>query len=272
MTDEELRALHDRLERYEQSRILLFQRWLARLLAALPLPLVQRALETGQPYELLDTVKAQEPFQPDLSDVYLAEGRLAMEEVPKDRGLELSFDMKDPHFERAVYDQGAFLIREIDMETRRAIQTVIANARRDGLHPRQFAPQIKEMVGLTTRQAVAVENQLNAMLQGGVPPERAQKTADRYSERLRTLRAKTIARTETVRAAAISRRASFDQAARHGLFDPTRAYREWMAVQDDPREVCFQLNGTRVPFGQEFPEGDPPVHPNCRCVEWLVLE
>ena len=272
MTEDDLRRLRQRLAGYEPRIVAAFLAWVARLIGAVPLPVAQRALETGISNEVLAVVREEGPFVPDLADVYLAEGRHAMEEVPKHRGLDLSFNMQDPGFEVAVHDQGAFLVSEIDMETRRAIQMVVAKARRDGLHPRQFAAQIQGLVGLTARQALSVENQLAAMVAGGAKPEIARRTADRYAARLRRSRARMIARTETMRAANLSRRASFEQAAQHGLFDSSRAWREWLSVQTDPKEICFQLNGTKVRFDQEFPLGDPPLHPLCRCVTWLGFD
>jgi SPP1 gp7 family putative phage head morphogenesis protein len=34
---------------------------------------------------------------------------------------------------------------------------------------------------------------------------------------------------------------------------------------------CAGLDGTVVPAGMPFPDGDPPVHPNCRCT-WSLVE
>jgi SPP1 gp7 family putative phage head morphogenesis protein len=36
-------------------------------------------------------------------------------------------------------------------------------------------------------------------------------------------------------------------------------------------DFCFGLDGTIVAAGQAFPDGDPPVHPNCRCT-WSLVE
>ena len=29
--------------------------------------------------------------------------------------------------------------------------------------------------------------------------------------------------------------------------------------------VCAALEGLEIDLADEFPEGDPPLHPNCRC-------
>lgn len=270
-TENDLRAFQARQEQQEPAVEAAFKAWIARILAALPVEVVETALATGHWEPILEAVAVAGEFRPNLTRPAAVEGAVAMQELPKPLGLELSFNMQDPNFERAVYDHGAWLIREIDLETRKAVQTVVANARRDGLHPRQFAPQITELVGLTTRQAVAVENRLNGMLQQGMSNERSAREATRYSDRLHRQRAMTISRTETIRAANIGRREAFAQAARNGLFNSSQARREWIAVQTDPKELCFGLNGTTVTFNQEFPYGDPPVHPNCKCSTWLVL-
>lgn len=36
-------------------------------------------------------------------------------------------------------------------------------------------------------------------------------------------------------------------------------------------DECDELNGEVVPLDEEFPDGDPPLHPNCRCDVLPVL-
>lgn len=45
----------------------------------------------------------------------------------------------------------------------------------------------------------------------------------------------------------------------------------WDAVLDERTcDVCEGLHGTSVPAGQAFPDGDPPIHPWCRC-HWQLV-
>jgi SPP1 gp7 family putative phage head morphogenesis protein len=44
------------------------------------------------------------------------------------------------------------------------------------------------------------------------------------------------------------------------------ASKQWDATLDGATcDECSRLAGLRLPFNEEFPEGDPPLHPNCRC-------
>lgn len=38
----------------------------------------------------------------------------------------------------------------------------------------------------------------------------------------------------------------------------------WDAYMD-ACEICLQYDGQEIPVDDDFPEGDPPLHPNCRC-------
>lgn len=85
-------------------------------------------------------------------------------------------------------------------------------------------------------------------------------------------RAKIIARTETMAAANEGQRQSWDQAVEQGLLTGEEQ-REWISSTgccDD----CDELNGQMADLGGEYPAdgGDgPPLHPNCRCTEGIVL-
>lgn len=167
---------------------------------------------------------------------------------------------------------GATDIRGIEEETRQAVRDIVALARRSGWHPHQFAPLVRDTVGLTSRQAKAVVNLYTGQA-GEIGEQRAAKLADAYARRLQTQRAKTIARTETLKAANLGRIASFEQAANNGLFDRDRAQLEWIATMDSRTcSVCAGLNGDRVPVGSTFDGQLPPRHPQCRCTVRLVLD
>jgi hypothetical protein len=46
------------------------------------------------------------------------------------------------------------------------------------------------------------------------------------------------------------------------------AEKEWIAA--DPCDECAEFEGTTVPIDEEFPDGDPPLHPNCRCTTGIA--
>lgn len=49
------------------------------------------------------------------------------------------------------------------------------------------------------------------------------------------------------------------------------AEKEWIVAQDNECDECSALDGKTVPLDEEFEDGDPPLHPNCRCDVLPVL-
>ena len=41
--------------------------------------------------------------------------------------------------------------------------------------------------------------------------------------------------------------------------------KQWATGVDEVCDDCTSLEGQVVPIGEDFPGGDPPLHPNCRC-------
>jgi len=75
--------------------------------------------------------------------------------------------------------------------------------------------------------------------------------------------AATLVRTEVLNAYNLVADASIDEA--HSI-DP-RIERRWNAANDARMcPTCGQLDHIVAGVGETFPYGDPPIHPNCRCV------
>lgn len=264
-----------RIARNEKPLMAAFLAWVERLQAQLGDSQIVQAITTRS-LAVVEHVLQMVVFQPVLAPVAEDEAIRAFRDVQLQNGsggfgLHLSFDLHDPNFDRAVREHEARLVREVTTETRRAIASVIERGYASGQHPYVIAPQIRELVGLTSRQANAVMNFAEAQRRQGRSPQVVADRAMRYAGRMRTRRAQTVARTETARAAVTGRLASYEQAAARGLFDRATAELEWSAVQDDPKEVCAELDGKRVPFGESFDGLLPPAHPNCRCAVHLVV-
>lgn len=72
-----------------------------------------------------------------------------------------------------------------------------------------------------------------------------------------------IATTETLRVFEEERRRTAEEFSR---VSGTPVEKEWDATMDRRTcDTCAGLHGRVVPLAQEFPSGDPPLHPNCRC-------
>jgi SPP1 gp7 family putative phage head morphogenesis protein len=195
------------------------------------------------------------------------------------------------------------LIQQISEQTREAIRQTILRAFKEGGHPYEQARSIRNVIGLTARQEQAVANYeaslsgnsatrdaLTRALRDGrfdstvarsitnqTPLSQAQvdKMVDRYRSRFIDYRAKTIARTESVRASNLGQREVWRQAKQQGLIEEDQK-RVWITSGDDKTcDDCAGLDGTEVGLDEEFEDGvmDPPdPHPDCRCTTALSIK
>lgn len=198
------------------------------------------------------------------------------------------FDIVSPQVLRAAETLTATLIREVSAETKMAVRRIIFNSVRDGIAPRDAAKLIRQILGLTTRQALAVDNLRKGVLERTGDVLLAERQGGRYAEKLLRVRAENIARTETMRAATTGQDLLWSQL-RDGGVIPSDARRRWLTTPDDrlcPR--CAPMNGREVQLGFVFRETErgvlpskrvpvagasvlrPPLHPRCRCVLTLV--
>jgi SPP1 gp7 family putative phage head morphogenesis protein len=85
-------------------------------------------------------------------------------------------------------------------------------------------------------------------------------------------RARTIARTETMRAVHQGQQEAWDQAVEDGYLTG-KEKRVWIVTPDDKLcPICDELDGEEARLGKDYPGGidGPPAHPNCRCTEGLA--
>lgn len=197
----------------------------------------------------------------------------------------LSFSVISPQVLRAAETLTALLIREVSAETRRAVQRIIFNSIRDGVAPRDAAKLVRNVIGLTERQALSVATFRDGLVKAKTPPARVERLTERLAQRKLKDRSLTIARTETMRAANRGQTLLWQEMVKDRLVD-TRTFRQrWLTTPDDrlcPR--CAPLNGKVTHIGGSFSETErgvlpsdrvsvagettqsPPLHPRCRCV------
>lgn len=169
------------------------------------------------------------------------------------------------------------LIVQISDEQREVVRDLIGRSQGGEFTVQQVARQIRGSIGLTNQQTGWVENfrqrQIDAAIERGVPSEQAsgavQGAVDKYHARIHRYRSETIARTETIRASSEGRQAAWQQGMDDGFISPFSRKR-WI-VEYDGCSICMN-NGILGPIGvkDEFPTGEPPAHPNCRCDVILV--
>lgn len=194
---------------------------------------------------------------------------------------EISFSLEASGAIDWIEAQAAKRVVEITQETQGAIRGAVLDAFREGRPPATAAVRIRELVGVTQRIEQAAGRFERRLIATDVPEARRQRLVARYVERHRKLRARTIARTETIDGLAEGQVRAWQQAIDQGAVRADQVVEVWVTARDAnvcPR--CRQaaaLGETR--FGESFSGSiqlasgrqrpwtarRPPVHPSCRC-------
>lgn len=176
-----------------------------------------------------------------------------------------TFDGKNKEAQTAALDQAARMVTEITDETEKAIRLIIAKSIKQGIPPYDAASHILPLIGLTSAQAQAVIKYREQLEASGLASGKVDSEVDDYADRLLESRADAIARTEIMDALNEGQNAAWLQAQEDGVLTEG-ATKEWITTPDELTcEYCAPMDGKTVPIDEEFKEGDPPLHPNCRC-------
>lgn len=182
-----------------------------------------------------------------------------------------SFDATNPRALAWARERSAALVTSIRDDARLAIRELVGRAFEDGIPPKSLARMIRDVVGLTPRDALAVERRYIEAVRRGVSPDVASRSASAYADRLHRRRALTIARTETMASSVRGQEELWQQAVDAGALRPRGLQKEWLATGDETVcDICGPMDGQRVAFNQAFSVEGPPAHPQCRCCTGLV--
>ena len=242
-----------------------------RLRASLVDSAIDAALDrgiTGQPVELYAAVDELAIAKEERPEVAVYSELLV--EGAKIQGVVL--DLKSPFVLDAAKRLTANLVTQVSQETKRAIRQVIFEAVLEGKAPAVAKRDIRRIIGLTRRDALAVLRYPRP--QG----------AERYAQKLLNRRALTIARTETQFAANRGQQLAWKEMARDNLIDTSRLSQRWLTTASDRTcDLCAPMNGQIVSLGSSFTSSErgvlpsarvpydggvtesPPLHPSCRC-------
>lgn len=217
--------------------------------------------------------KAQSPIDIELyRDVLDGGSRIKLPSIQKE-AIQFAFDRSRPEAAEWARKEGATLITNITEDQRAVIKSFVGNSLDEGVAPREVARGLRNVVGLTEQQQGWVtrhyDRQLSQGIANGLTPTRAQtlaqRSTDRYHSQVFRYRTETIARTEILRASNEGRREAWRQGVEQGYI-PSATNQQWSAEADFRScEECIALDQMIVPLGTEFPAGDPPIHPMCRC-------
>lgn len=177
--------------------------------------------------------------------------------------LEQSFVGANMAAEKQAKLNAAKLVTAVDNETRANIRNVVTRSIRDGLTPYDTAKMLKGMIGLNVQQGQAVMNYRAGLVEAGTSKAQLDAAVSKYADAQLSSRAETIARTEIMDSLNEGMVASWQEAQSDGLISKD-AEKEWSAT-DDACDDCAELDGETVGLNDDFPDGDPPAHPRCRC-------
>jgi SPP1 gp7 family putative phage head morphogenesis protein len=200
-------------------------------------------------------------------------------EIPQGRmSVAFRFDAERTDAARWAEKEAGLMIKEIIEEQRNVVKDYISRSMMGEFTPQDVARGLRDTIGLTSQQAGWVENfrqrEITAGLERGLDLRAAviaaEKPTERYHDRIHRYRTETIARTEILRANTEGRREAWQQGVEEGYIDPSWL-KQWVTGQDERVcEICEPLDGETAPVLGDFPGGDPPAHPNCRCTLNLV--
>lgn len=306
LSPDDIRRIADQFEPAVRSTFLNAFEKLAR---QLPLNELTELIEQGNVTAVQDLVsKLQLP--PDALAATNKVFRQAAETAAENTALEFGFNIRNEAVVRWIESHTGQLITGVTQETRRAVADIIRAGYIEGVPVRTQARQIRRVVGLTARDAGAVDRFLRSQLEAGIARDRAETMTQRMADRLLRRRAENIARTETMTATNHGQLEAWKQASDQGLLNPAATRRVWIATGDDRLcPICAVLDGETVGFQDPFvsnvqatgfdikpagtlegtPQVDikptgtkplknpvstmtPPAHPSCRCTIGLVFD
>ena len=195
-------------------------------------------------------------------------------------------------------------IKAISDATLAGLRAVLLDGVKAGDHPRVIARSMRDSIGLTERDALAVARYRANLINRSAAAKRGlrdrrydgivsrvrrkpatmemiDRAVERKSAMMLKARAETIARTEAARALNVGQMTAWRQmAADRGI--PGSAIRRFWTVAHDER-TCDFCNGVvdknakgvtlDQPFDTDFgPIDTPPLHPNCRCVLRMEMD
>lgn len=228
---------------------------------------------------------------------------LRLAEMP-DTAATFAFDRANPRVLTWLDETEFRLIRQINAGTREGVRQVVRAGIQAGDNPLTTARQVRQLVGLTSRQSQAVMNFERLLRQAaagdsgaaaaarsrklrdrrfsvreGLSEDKIRRQVERYRERYINYRAQNIARTESINALNQANQETWRQMAEEGRVDASAVRRFWVVARDEltcPRcRPIPALNPTGVKLEQAFQTPAdgllmaPVVHPSCRCAVFI---
>ncbi len=197
---------------------------------------------------------------------------------PAFKVIEIAFDGNSTAIQSFVQGQTGKLISDVNTVSRQAVKDVIARAISRGETPREAAKFVRDQImGLTPRQAKAVDNFKQRLIDQGLSDNRVGSLTEKFSERQLKLRANNIAQTELTQAVNEAQMQVWDQAIDQGVLNRDKARKVWVTTPGTPDDDCDFADGQTKRLDEAFDLGEfgsfqsPPAHVNCLCDMTLIV-
>ena len=224
--------------------------------------------------------EAQGKVQDELLAELIDAGRRTGSSFPKIQKATVSyrFDADRPEAAAWAAKEAGSLIVEVTQDQINIVRELVSSAQMGIYTPQQVARYVRDSIGITQRQAGWVRNfrdrTFNDQITAGKTFAEAMRATDnltdRYAKRIHRYRSEMIARTEILRAANEGRNEAWRQGIEEGFINP--GVKKYWSVEIDGRqcEECVAVGDqydedNAIPITEQFPDGDPPLHPMCRC-------
>lgn len=255
--------------------------------AALKYQEIRNALVTGElsasamgRFRQAYSAMVVDEFGPILSSAAQTGARAVATQGAALTGKALAFPGTIERIDTWLASHGADLVVDITTQQRGALNVMTRALARDQIGPRDGGRYIRAVVGLTEREAAAVNRMRQTLVDAGeLTPTQIAKRAEDYSGFLHRRRAERIARTELSTAFNQGSLELMREAVSEGAFPVV--YKQWFTPLDERTcEFCEALHEQVVGLEETYPAVSktvpnsftPPAHPNCRCTIIYVTE
>lgn len=279
------RLIHRIADKLEPAMRRAFLRAMNSMRAKISLNALQGALATGNvdsvvnslPWDVLRDELGKSTAQ-HIRNILRSVGTVSAQRLSSLAGIDIGYDLTSPTSVQWLRNHADEFLGGIENVSREGIAAHVRRSFQQDISRETLARRIRQHVGLTEHQLRSVEVFEDRLIAQGVDPAVIERRVAKYAEAQMVRRARTIARTETIRVANAGQQLTWEQAVDEGLLKPSATSRVWLVTPDDrlDLEICEPMEGQRVGLTEPFKTGTgasvlhPPAHPLCRCA--VVME
>lgn len=247
---------------------------------------LERAVQTGSLFLIEQAINWTQMdrvlnrlVQPELHESYMLGAKEGQRQLTAAKS-EIRFNVMDPKAAEWAKRSTGKLITEVVDDQKKMVADLVQRANLEGRTYQETAKDIRNFIGLHSRQVTAVENYYDGLIRSGTDPFKADRLAEKYGAQLLRYRSETIARHELLTATHEGQLQTVRESIMQGRLDPNRTFRVWNVAKDERLcELCAPMDGQEVPADQPFMTEDgtalwipQEIHIQCRCDFSLVTK